>query len=313
MNTIIIWVWAFGFAILKHLSDKNSNDIFYAYEKDYLSLQELKNHHKSPYFFTNYTIWKNVVFYENLENLNNFDLIILAIPNQFIWSFIKENKWNFKKWVCFLNLSKWIDNITLKTVSETIKDELLDFDYKYSVLSWWMIAQELIEKKLLWADIWIDDLDFWNKIKSLFESDFLNINIKNNSKNIELYWALKNIFALYIWYLESIWMQYSSIWYVYCELLKETKKLIVIMWWSSEIEIEQFSFLWDLIATCFWNSRNRYLWKLVWKGIKINEALDIMKNEKKHSEWFETLKWLKEIIIKNDLKLYKEIVNIFLN
>ena len=72
--------------------------------------------------------------------------------------------------------------------------------------------------------------------------------------------------------------------------------------------------MWDIIATCFWNSRNRYFWNLVWTWKTSFESYEILKSEKKHAEWFETLKWLKEIILKDKrLKEYKNIVKIFLD
>jgi glycerol-3-phosphate dehydrogenase len=42
---------------------------------------------------------------------------------------------HLKSGVIFLNLSKGIDNTTLRTVSDILQDELGGFDYHYAVLS----------------------------------------------------------------------------------------------------------------------------------------------------------------------------------
>lgn len=312
MKTLIVWVWAFWFAILNHLSKNNKNTIFYAYEKDSFVLDNLKKTRENPYFFSWTKLKENVIFLDNLEKLNDFDLVIIAIPAQFISGFVSEIKNNLRKWVTFLNLSKWIDNKTLKTPSDILREELKDFDYNYAILSGWMIASELVEEKILWAQIGCRNKEILEKLKSLFESDKLKINISNETKNIELIWSFKNIFALYMGYLEWTWLWMSSIWYYFCELYKELPVLLKSFSWEENIKFSDFSLGWDLIATCFWNSRNRYFWKLVWEGKSPSEVEQILKQEKKHAEWYYTIIWIKDIILQNKyLVEFWKIVKIF--
>ena len=137
MKTLVIWIWAFWFAVLNHLSKNNKDKEFYWYEKDSFVLENLKTKRENPYFFSWIKLWENVFFLDNLEKLSEFDLIIVAIPAQFVWSFIDEIKLNLKPWVTILNLSKWIDNKTLKTISDILKEKLWDFSYSYAILSGW--------------------------------------------------------------------------------------------------------------------------------------------------------------------------------
>lgn len=312
MKTLIVWVWAFWFAILNHLSKNNKNTIFYAYEKDCFVLSNLKNTRENPYFFSWTKLWENVIFLDDLSSLREFDLIIIAIPVQFIWSFVCEIKNNLKSWVTFLNLSKWIDSKTLKTPSDILSEHLKGFNYNYAILSGWMIAYELVEWKILWAQIWCKNNEILDNLKNLFESDKLKINISSETRNIELIWSFKNIFALYMWYLEGSWLWMSSIWYYFCELYKELPILLRVMDWEENINFSDFSLGWDLIATCFWNSRNRYFWKLVWEGKTPIEVEQILKQEKKHAEGYYTILWIKDIILKNkDLVEFWKIVEIF--
>lgn len=312
MKTLIIWVWAFWFAILNHLSKNNKNTTFYAYEKDSFVLNNLKETRKNPYFFPQTKLKENVIFLDNLEKLNDFDLVIIAIPAQFISGFVSEIKNNLKSGVTFLNLSKWIDNKTLKTPSDILSEQLKDFSYNYSILSGWMIASELVEEKILWAQIWCKNKEVLEKLKSLFESDKLKINISIETRNIELIWSFKNIFALYIGYLEGTWLWMSSIWYYFCELYKELPILLKAFSWDEDIKFSDFSLGGDLIATCFWNSRNRYFWKLVWEGKTPSEVEGILKQEKKHAEGYYTILWIWELILSNkELIEFWKIVKIF--
>lgn len=314
MKILTIWVWAFWLAVLKHLSTNHKNKTFYAYEKDEKSMDFMIKNKKNPYFFIWEKIEKNIEFIKNLyEILPTIDLIIIAIPNQFVKSFIKEIKNHLKPWVSFLNLSKWIDNQNLKTVSDNLNEELWDFKYNYNVLSGWMIASELFYEKNLWAQIWYSNKVFAILLKDLFESKNLKIDLNPNYKNIELFWALKNVLAIYVWYLEWQKQEFSSIWFHFCELFKDIEKLVVDLWWKENFDFSQYSLGGDIIATCFWNSRNRYFWKLVWSGKSILEALEILKSENKHSEWFETLKWIKEFIKNKDwYEELKKVIKIFL-
>lgn len=311
MKTLVIWIWAFWFAVLNHLSKNNKDKEFFWFEKNQEVLKNLQKTRENPYFFSWVKLGENVVFLDNLEKLWDFDLVIIAIPAQFVWSFVDEIKLNLKPWVTILNLSKWIDNKTLKTTSGILKEKLWNFNYNYAILSGWMIAWELVEGKILWATIWTENIEIWMKLKEIFEWENLKINLDKNYINIELFWSIKNIFALYMWYLEWKWFGMSSIWYYFCELYRELPELLKILSWEKNIDFSDFALGGDLIATCFWNSRNRYFWKLVWAWKTSLEAEEILKQEKKHAEWYYTLLWIKEIILKSDLENFKKIINLF--
>lgn len=312
MKTVIIWVGAFWFAILNHLSKNNKNTSFFAYEKDEMVLQNLKTTRENPYFFSGTKLWENVIFLDNLEKLSDFDLIIIAIPAQFVGSFIGGIKNNLKSGVTFLNLSKGVDNKTLQTPGDILSKELSDFDYHYAILSWWMIASELVEEKILWAQIGCKNEEISQKLQKLFQNEKLNISLSQNTKNIELFGSLKNIFALQMWYLEAKGLWMSSIGYHFCELYKELPILLALLWGNENIDFSDFSLGWDLIATCFWNSRNRYFGNLVGQWKSAFEAEQILKNEKKHAEGYYTLLWIGKVIDTHEkLKAFQNIVKIF--
>lgn len=312
MKTVVIWVWAFWFAILRHVSKNNPNTVFFAYEKDEFVWEYLKNTRENPYFFHGIKLPENVVFLDNLDNLWEFDLIIIAIPAQFVGDFMSSIKYSFSPWVTFLNLSKWINNQTLETPSDILEKKLWDIDYNYAILSGGMIASELVEEKMLWAQIWCKNKEVSQQLKNIFENQNLKIFLSEHTKNMELFGSLKNIFALYMWYLEGRWLGMSSIWYYFCELYKELPVLLKKLWWEKNIEFSDFSLGGDLIATCFWNSRNRYFWNLVWKWNSSQQAEEILKNEKKHAEGYYTLLWIQKVILEyKELKEFQKIVEIF--
>ena len=298
MNICVLWIGAFWFAILDHLSRKSDpNHSIFAYEKNETTFSVLKKTRKSPHFFPDTQLSESITFIENLwESIQEMDIIIVAIPNQYIPSMI-SNIWPYlKEYVCIVNVSKGINNTTLETVSDQLKKELWTFPYHYGVLSGGMIAQEMIDKKILWADIGVMDHSTGILLKELFESPLLSIHISESYKNIELFWALKNLIALYIGYLEGKWNGASTLGYYFCQIIDELKILLPLLWGSSDIRFSDFSLGWDLIATCFWDSRNRYLWKLLWSGKTPGDAMNKLISQNKRAEWYETLRGLSPLI-----------------
>jgi glycerol-3-phosphate dehydrogenase len=195
-----------------------------------------------------------------------------------------------KVWVTILNLAKWIDIRNNLTISQLIKKEFRDFEYNYAILSWWMIAEEVVKWKKIWADLACTNSEILEEIKNLFINDYFKINIRKEILNIELYWSLKNILAIITGYYEWQWEAASTIWYYINEFYNEMKDIIYIYGWSKNLDFSYYSLGWDIIATCFWNSRNRYFWRLLWKWKNVKEVLEILKSEKKHAEWYETFK-----------------------
>ena len=310
MKTLIVWVGAFWFAILNHISKKNKDTTIYAYEKNDLVSSYLKNFRKHLYFFEWTKLWKNIVFIDNIEEiLPSIDLLILSLPCQFVLPFFKDIKSHIKPWITILNLAKWINNKTLNTVWDDLKNELPWISYNYTSLSWWMIAADVVKWNIIWATIWAESEALWNVLKDYFETPIFKVSLCIwKVKNVELAWALKNIFAIFTWYYEWQGLWASSIGYFFCEYYTEYKKLFKLLWWDDSIKFDTFAIWWDLIATCFWNSRNRYFWKLVWEWHKVLEVLETMKEEKKIAEWYETLKWVYQIIKdKDDFLLTKEL------
>ena len=302
MKTLILGWWMFGFAIARHLWINNEKQDFFLYEKDETVFNSLKTKRENPYFFEWVKLPENILFEENLEeDIWNYDLVIIAIPAQFVVWFLAWFKKQYKKDVIFLNLSKGINNETLETIGEWIERELVWIDYHYSVLSGWMIAGELVEQKILWADIAITDTTKWEELKALFESEKLAINLTcATTKSVELFGALKNLVALSIGYYMWKWLSHSSLGYYLCKLLEEEKELITLLDWGEYFDFSDYSLGGDIIATCFWNSRNRYLGELVWSWKDVESALDQMKQEKKTSEWYATLKWVYALIKEKD-------------
>ena len=165
MKTLILWLWAFGFAIGKHLWENNPDKKIYASEVNpeiFKSIQEKRAH---PYFFPGVLLPENIELIENTQTkLPEIDIIISIIPCQFIGNAFEGIKDFLKPWVTILNLAKGINNKTLQTTSEKLTEILWDFSYTYAYLAWGMIAEELANWKKLGADIVTQNKEIWEII-----------------------------------------------------------------------------------------------------------------------------------------------------
>jgi len=296
-NTLILWLGAFGFATAKHLGENNPDTRFYASEVNAEIFQSLKNTRSHPFFFPWAKLPENVQLVWVIEDiLHEIDLIISVIPCQFTTQAFAAIKDKLAPWAIILNLSKWIDNGTLKTTSENLAQELSWLDYTYAYLAGGMIAQELVGNKPLWADIVSENQDVLPALQELFQSDTLTINsVHASTKNTELYAALKNVIALIIGYYQGQWLWESSQWYYMTQLLKETQWVIKLLWGNTEMDFFQNALTGDLIATCYGGSRNRQLWNTLWKWSSIVDALQQLQEQNKIAEWYKTLQWVYEI------------------
>lgn len=317
MKILTLWLWAFGFAINKVLWENNPDNKFYAYELNDEVSSSIKNTRKHPFFFEWYFLPENIEIIDSLDDIIwDIDLLIIAIPVQFINNTILWLKNKFKNWVTILNLAKWIDIKSNKTISQLIWEIMWDFEYDYAILSGWMIASDVVEGKLLGADLGVksyipqsNPLLIGEKIKALLENKNLKIKLREDVVNIELYWSLKNIAAILVWYYEGAWYNASTIWYKLVDFYDEMKELVWIYGWNKTLDFSYYSLWWDIVATCFWKSRNRYFWRLLWEWKDILEILDILKSENKHAEGYETLKAVYKMI--EDKKWFENIKFLF--
>ncbi len=303
----------FGYAILDHIWD-NPDFQFYAYEKNEEISISLRNEKRHPFFFQDVSLHNNIEIVQNFEEfLPDMDIILLIIPYQYLQDTLQKIRPFLKPWVIIVNLSKGVNNTTFTTVSDDLVHILKNFPYSYAIMSGGMIAGELISGAPVGADIGLSQWKDREILNGLFFRKNLHINcIDWSVKNIELYGALKNIFALYAGYLEWTWYGASTIGLYICKMLQELRIILPMLGGTTDIDLAQFSLGGDIVATCFGNSRNRYLWTLIWSGMSVVDALAQMNQERKLAEGYETLKGLRQLISKKpELIELQNIVSIF--
>ena len=290
MKVCTFWVGMFGFAILDLIWD-NPDFEFFAYEQNKDTTKIIQESRRHPFFFGNISLHPQVQILTEYEKiLPEMDILLLILPYQFLRAFIIQIQPLLKPGVLIVNLSKGINNSTLTTVSEDLSVILQDFPYSYAVLSGGMIASELVDGAPLGANIALSDSKDQSILQNLLHRKNLHIDFIDGSiRQIELMSALKNILALLVGYHEWKGLSASSIGYVLVRAYREIEHLLFHLGWSADLRFWMYATGGDIIATCFGNSRNRYLGRLVWEGMSPQSALEKLKNEKKTAEGYHTL------------------------
>ncbi len=304
MHISVIWAWAFWYTLARHLGNNNPKLTIHLYEKTLETVQYIQKTKTHPLFFKWHKLPDNTQISDQIaKGLQNSDIVFIAIPAQFIQDFLIKNQNNFKDWITIINCAKWIDNQSIKTIWQ-LTQHILDTNdksknktYHYWVLSWWMIASDIINWSHVWADLAINHWWIWKQLVDIIQNDKFDINLVEwDILNIELHGSFKNILAIRAWYWQAQNISYSSLWYYITTMSQELQKIIKILWWIDKLEFGQYSRSGDVIATCFWPSRNREFWELLWQWKTVNQTIDIMQKENRHAEWYQTLKAIYKII-----------------
>lgn len=292
MKTLVVWAWAFGFAISKYLADVKNHSLS-LYDKNPNLLKHISSTWSHPFLFNDSKIQnlKNIEISYELE-INSYDLIILAIPWSLIKNFFATHKTLFKKWVIFLNLSKWFDDLYNTNINNVAKKMLPDHEFYYWVLSWWMIAKDVVKWTAIWADLSFTRIKEWYMIEDLFKSSQLSINhIPDSVDEIEVAWALKNVAALIYGYKKAQGLSSEELIFTLTKLTIELDSISQKLWtkWLSSC---RYSWLWDLMMSCFCCSRNEQFGEELFYSWKPFYAL-----LKKSREEYKTIEWVNTIQI----------------
>ncbi len=304
MNILIVWAGAFGFAITKHLCDVKWYKVS-LYDRNELHLNHIEKTLSHSYFFE----WKKIDNADNLKiiydlwDIKKFDYILLAIPANIVKSFLRDNKNNIWDKTTIVNLSKWLDDEYHTNIYNVFKKIITNKSIDYAVLSGWMIAEDIVNWNLVGADLSTNNETCLNELKKIFESEKLSIYpMLDRINEVEIAWALKNIASLIFWYFKAKNFWASSLG---AKVVKLTIELDMVAkeLWSKGFEECRFSWMWDLIASCFWLARNEQIGEDLWKGKKLDDLIWEYKQAHKTVESINSYRIIYPIVQENKKKL----------
>ncbi len=234
--------------------------------------KELAQKRENTKYFPGFSIPSAIKITNDRESafLNKPDIVISAIPTQFLRAVWNELKNAVPKEPLFVSVTKGIENQTLKRPSEILRELIGEIDIV--VLSGPNIAIEIARGLPATSVAACENLTLAKQIQELFTSKTLRIYTNSDVVGVELAGALKNIIAIAAGIVDGLNLGTNTKAALLTRGLVEISRLGVICGAKRET-FSGLAGLGDLITTCFSpHGRNRRFGELVGKGFSSEEA-----------------------------------------
>ena len=300
-NILVCWMGRFGFALLKHLDSNINYEKYnlYWWDIDSSLIWKLKETGKNNFFQKDFEVSNKVNFISNLEEiLPKTNILIIWIKSDAINSFLENYKKYINNWTILLNVAKWLSP-NWKTFSEEIPQILNWKNIQYTVLSWGTKDLDLLEWNPVWVSIGTKDKEAKKLIYEIFynEKNFYT-QFFDDTKWVEFAGIFKNLGSILTWYINWSWKPLGTQTYYLTKFCEEINHIANShLQTSSEIfDITSQCRGNDLFMSAFGQTRNNEFWNLLGKGIKFEDAHQIMKLQRKTIEWVNTINFLEKLI-----------------
>lgn len=266
--------WGTTLAILLHY---NGHDvILWEYKKSYA--KELIKKHVNSLYLPGVSIPKEMkISYDLRESTSGKNLIILAVPSQFLRSVVKKIDFGDIKNSILVSVSKGIEKGTLLTMAQTLEDvhPLLGKD-QIGVLSGPSHAEEVSRRIPTAVTTASEDPVTSKSIQAAFMNSYFRVYSSTDILGVELGGAFKNVVAIGAGIIDGAGFGDNTKAAIMTRGVAEISRLGSAMGAHPET-FAGLSGMGDLIVTCMSkHSRNRYVGEQLGKGKKLKRILKSM-------------------------------------
>ena len=310
MNILTLGGGSWGTALTILLAKKGYTCYLYEHNEEYRKI--LKEKRENTTFLKGHILPTNIKIVEEFnEVIEKVDIILLATPTQYLRNMLKKFK-KFSNKKIIVNVAKGLEIGTLKRISEIVAEELKDFEYEYVHLAGPTHAEE-VAKQIPSAILSVsENEEVAKKVQEVFNTTYLRVYTGTDVIGAELAGALKNCIAIAAGISDGLGYGDNT----KAALMTRGLGEMIIIGKFYKADFKTFMGLTgfgDLVVTCTsQQSRNRYLGEQIGRGRTVEEVVHEMKMV---SEGATTIKALKEIIEKNNLRtpIFTELYNILYN
>ncbi len=297
----------FGYAILKHLSNKIDGGQFSlcVYDRDEDLRESIRNKRTHTTHHKGIRINEGVKVAESVKDLiSQTDILILAVASPAIKKVLKEIRKHIDKKIIILNTAKALDSVNGERFSVIIERILSDVSpqINVAVLSGGTIAKDLFNENPLGVDIACKDIQIAKELKDVFMSNNLNVYTTKDIAGVEYAGAFKNVVSILAGIMNGAGFSYGSETHIISRLSGEIKNLSVTKLGAKNETFSIESQCWgnDMFMSATGNTRNREFGVLIGGGYNTKNALEKMTKENKTVEGINTTKVIKKIIKKHN-------------
>lgn len=289
--------WGTTLAILLHYNGHSIT--LWEYQKSYA--RELNKKRINIDYLPGIKIPEEIkITYDLDESSDDKNLIVLAVPSQFLRKIVKKISYNSVKDAVLASVSKGIEKDSLMTMSQMLLDVHPSLsETQIGVISGPSHAEEVsrrIPTAVVAASV---DLDTSKTIQAAFMTSYFRVYSSTDILGVELGGAFKNIIAIGAGIIEGAGFGDNTKAAIMTRGVAEISRLGLAMGARAET-FAGLSGMGDLIVTCMSkHSRNRYVGEQIGKGRKIKEVLKSMEQV---AEGVDTTRSAKELAEKNNIE-----------
>ena len=208
--------------------------------------------------------------------LEDVQLIILAIPSQFLRSVLVSMKKYYIARTGFVSLAKGIENSSLKRMTEIVHEEL-DIDINLiAALSGPSHAEEVAQDMPTAVVVAGGNPEYLTNLQTTFSNQSFRAYQSDDIIGVELGGALKNIIAIAAGIAAGLKMGDNTMGALITRGLAEISRLGIAMGAKAQT-FAGLSGIGDLVTTCSSkHSRNRYVGEKIGQGEKLDNILNNM-------------------------------------
>jgi glycerol-3-phosphate dehydrogenase (NAD(P)+) len=236
-------------------------------------LAEMAAKRENIRFLPGYAMPKQVVYQaDDVKAMAQAELIVSAIPCQFMRSIWHRLKPNLPAGVPIVSTTKGVENKTLQRPTEILHDVVGD-GHPLAVLSGPTIADELARRLPATATAACADIALAKRIQQTFTTPMFRVYTNDDVVGVELAGAMKNVIAIAAGIIDGIGAGDNAKAALLSRGLAEIERLGVAMG-AKDKTFSGLSGLGDLVTTCVSpKGRNRSFGERIGKGASAQEAL----------------------------------------
>jgi glycerol-3-phosphate dehydrogenase (NAD(P)+) len=253
------------------LCEKNISVRMWGYDGGQLA--QIKAKRENVKFLAGYKLPDTLQFEpQDSEIFKNADLVISAVPCQFMRSVWKRLAEHFNVSVPIVSVTKGIENETLLCPSQIIRD-VVGEKAQVVVLSGPTIAEEIAKKMPATATAASKDERLAGAVQETFNTSYFRVYRNSDIKGVELAGAMKNVIAIAAGIVDGIKLGDNAKAALLCRGLAEITRLGVALG-AKEQTFAGLSGLGDLVTTCISPmGRNRSFGQRIGRGVSVQEAI----------------------------------------
>lgn len=263
----VIGAGTWGTALAVLLSD-NKHDVTLCtvFTEEAEALNATRRHKN----LTGLTINEDIKITSGLNESTNAEILVLAVPSVYTRGTAKKLKEFYKEGQIIVNVSKGIEESSLKTLDVQIKEEIPGAIV--AVLSGPSHAEEVANKLPTTCVVGADNIEVASYIQNVFMSPVFRVYTSPDIIGIEIGAALKNVIALSAGIADGLGYGDNTKAALITRGIKEISELGEKMGGCKQT-FYGLSGIGDLIVTCAsMHSRNRRAGILIGKGYSLEEA-----------------------------------------